>query len=130
MSRSFQIIFALFFASMIAFWGCQEAEKPTITESDYESILYETELIFALHTQFMDTTYTNALLDTVWSKYGTSRDEFLRNHALYERDVQNQIRRVGRVSERLGLELQDLEQKQYNLREEERLQLRRDAGID
>lgn len=110
--------------------ACENAEKPTLTEATYESILYEIELVHALHTQLMDTVFTESLLDSVWQKYGTTKDEFLKNHELYERDVQGQVRRVGRISERLGLELQDLEQKQYQLREDERLRLRREAGIE
>ncbi len=110
--------------------SCDEVEKPSIDEATYEALLYESELIFALHTQTMDTVLTQSLLDSMWTKYNVTAEEFEQSHRLYERDVEEQLERVLRVAEKLGSEHEKLELKLYDLREEERLERRKEAGID
>lgn len=121
---------ALLMLFILGITSCDETEKPSIDEATYESLLYESELIFALHTQTLDTVLTQKLLDSMWTKYNVTPGEFEQSHRLYERDVEKQLERVLRVAERLGNEHEELEIKLYDLREEERLERRREAGID
>lgn len=113
-----------------ALTSCKEAEKPSIDASTYESLLYESELIFALHTQTLDSVLTQNLLDSMWIKYNVTPEQFEQSHRIYERDVEKQLERVMRVAERLGNEHEALELRLYDLREKERLERRREAGID
>jgi hypothetical protein len=121
---------AMLVVTLMVFIGCSEAEKPAIDESTYESLLYESELIFALHTQTMDSTLTQTLLDSMWVKYNVTPEQFEQSHRVYERDVDKQLERVMRVAERLGDEHEALELRLYDLREQERLERRQEAGID
>lgn len=107
-----------------------ERERPSIDASTYEALLYETELIFALHTQTMDSVLTKSLLDSVWVKYNVTGEQFEQSHRIYERDVEEQLERIMRVAERLGKEHGDFEQRLYDLRQDERMQQRKAAGID
>jgi len=121
---------ALLMLFFMAITSCDKAEKPLIDETTYESLLYESELIFALHIQTMDTVLTQSLLDSMWTKYNVTLEQFEQSHRLYERDVEKQLQRVMRVAEKLGNEHEELELRLYDLREEERLERRREAGID
>lgn len=121
---------ALLMMFLVVITSCNEAEKPSIDETTYESLLYESELIFALHIQTMDTVLTQSLLDSMWTKYNVTQEQFEQSHRLYERDVEKQLKRVMRVAEKLGNEHEELELRLYDLREEERLERRREAGID
>lgn len=121
---------ALFMLFVLVMTSCEETEKPSIDEATYESLLYESELIFALHTQTLDTVLTQKLLDSMWTKYNVTPEQFEQSHRLYERDVEQQLQRVLRVAEKLGNEHEELELRLYDLREEERLERRREAGID
>ena len=111
-------------------YSCEKSEQPSIDETTYEALLYESELIFALHTQTLDTVLTQSLLDSMWTKYDVTPEQFEQSHRLYERDVEEQLERVMRVAEKLGNEHEELELRLYDLREEERLQRRKEAGID
>ena len=111
-------------------YSCEDVEQPSIDAPTYEALLYESELIFALHIQTMDTTLTQTLLDSMWTKYNVTPEQFEQSHRLYERDVEGQLERVMRVAEKLGNEHEELELRLYDLREEERLQRRKEAGID
>lgn len=111
-------------------YSCDDAEQPSIDETTYEALLYESELIFALHTQTLDTVLTQSLLDSMWTKYNVTPEQFEQSHRIYERDVEEQLDRVMRVAEKLGNEHEELELRLYDLREEERLQRRKEAGID
>lgn len=122
------IVFLILF--FLVMTSCDRAEKPLIDENTYESLLYESELIFALHIQTMDTTLTESLLDSMWAKYNVTGEQFEQSHNIYERDVENQLERIMRVAERLAREHEELELRLYDLREEERLERRREAGID
>jgi predicted DNA-binding transcriptional regulator len=125
MKRNF---FSSFFLVMIV--ACSPTEKPLIDEKTYESLLYESELIFALHIQTMDTLLTQSLLDSMWITYNVTAEQFEKSHRLYERDVQKQLERVQRVAERLSKEHETLELKLYDLRQEELTERRREAGIE
>src|SRR5690554_3943967 len=93
---------ALLMMFLVVITSCNEAEKPSIDETTYESLLYESELIFALHIQTMDTVLTQSLLDSMWTKYNVTQEQFEQSHRLYERDVEKQLKRVMRVAEKLG----------------------------
>jgi hypothetical protein len=119
----------LLWVSLVGF-GCTSQPQATVDADTYESILYEIELVFALHTQTMDRVRTQALLDSIWSAYGVNELDFILSHSIYERDVQGQLERIKRISARMSDEHQELENTLYELREEERLERRREAGID
>jgi len=119
----------LLWVSLIGF-GCTSKPQTSIDADTYESILYEIELVFALHTQTMDRVRTQALLDSVWSAYGVKESDFIQSHSVYESDVQGQLERIKRISARMSDEHQKSEQQLYELREEERSERRREAGID
>ncbi len=101
-------------------YGCAREIRPELDEERYEKILIELELIHALHMQVMDDSLTQTLLDKVWDKYDISKDDFLTNHALYEQDLQSQVRRMQRISEYLNEEQLQMESRLYELREQER----------
>lgn len=105
---------------MVIFTGCDRKVRPDLDETRYEQILIEIELIYALHMQVMDDSLTQSLLDKVWDKYDITEADFLKNHALFEQDLQGQMRRMQRLSEFISEEQLRLESRLYELRDEER----------
>src|SRR5690606_23062953 len=102
--------------------ACSQPPEPSIDEATYEDILIELELIVNLHTQIMDSTLTDSLINLVWDKYQITEDMFKESHQIYVSDVTSQLERIQRISTRLSEEQLETEMKLYEMREQERLE--------
>lgn len=99
-------VFLILFITLLT--GCAE-EKPIVDEETYMEILAELEIIYVVQSHTQKTELTEKLIDEVWLKYNVSNEDFLQSHAVYEKDVTEQLRRVNIIAEKLTVKYHELE---------------------
>jgi len=97
---SFVFIIALISVSTFA---CTESKPENILpEPVYERILVELRLVSVYFEDTGDQIGSKQVVDSVWTKYGVSSDEFNRSHAWYEQDTKTHSQRLRRLADSLS----------------------------
>lgn len=78
-----------------------DREKPLVDEETYVSLLTELELIFVIDKHVRDEYITQRMIDTLWTTYNVSQEAFQQSHAIYQRDLENQLIRLKTIETNL-----------------------------
>jgi hypothetical protein len=72
-------------------------EKPLVDEETYVSLLTELEIIYVIDKHVGDEYITQRMIDTLWTTYNVSHEAFQQSHAIYQRDLENQLIRLRQI---------------------------------
>lgn len=99
-----RLFFSLFIVC-ICLAGCQQYNpKPPdlIPQNKYINLLIELQLLKSYQiVQDPDSATVDSLRHAIFSKYGTTKKQFLRSHTYYKRNVKQQAKRIKKAIERL-----------------------------
>lgn len=78
-----------------------DREVPLVDEETYVSLLTELELIYVIDKHVRDEYITQRMIDTLWTTYNVSQEAFQQSHAIYQRDLENQLIRLKTIETNL-----------------------------
>jgi hypothetical protein len=76
-------------------------EVPLVDEETYVALLTELELIYVIDKHVGDEYITQRMIDTLWTTYNVSKEAFQQSHAIYQRDLDNQLIRLKTIETNL-----------------------------
>lgn len=93
--------------------GCGDKKpkppKDLIPEDQYINMLVDYEMVQSYEFMHGDSAHVQQLVDSVMHHYGATREQFMRSHAYYQKDVKAQKKRFNKAIEQLRKEMVRLE---------------------